>query len=104
MVIEGFDCEILSYKMDLEEPTAASVISQALNKGQEVALRTTELTAVAVLKGEIMVQMSRTVGQRVAFQTVRERVRGQLDAAADDPDLPAVFEYLISSGVGKTHT
>ena len=38
--------------MDAEEPTAASVISQALNKGNKLALRTTELTAVAVLKGD----------------------------------------------------
>ena len=86
--------------MDIEEPTAASSISQALNKGHQLALRTTELTAVAVLTGEIIVQLSKDVGQRVAFQTVRDRVRHQLDDAADDADLPAVFDYLISAGVG----
>ena len=48
-----------------------------------------------------MVQLSKDVSQRVAFQTVRDRVRGQLDAAADDPDLPGVFDYLITCGVGK---
>ena len=53
-------------------------------------MRTTELTAVAVLKGEIIVQMSKDVSQRVAFQTVRDRVRSQLHTAADDPDLPEV--------------
>ena len=30
-----------------------------------------------------------------------EKVRLQLDAAADDPDLPDVFDFLISTGVGK---
>ena len=100
-VTEGLDCEVLSWKMDLEEPTAASVISHALNKGHELALRTTELTAVAVLKGEIIVQLAKDVGQRVAFGTVRERVRAQLDSAADDPDLPELFDFLISAGVGK---
>ena len=45
-------------------------------------------------------QLSKDVGQRVAFQTVRDRVRHQLDDAADDADLPAVFDYLISAGVG----
>ena len=98
---EGIECETLGWRMDVEEPTAASVISQALNTGQDVALRTTELTAVAVLKGEIIVQMSKDVGQRVAFQTVRDRVRQQLRHAADDPDLPEVFDFLISLGVGK---
>ena len=28
-------------------------------------------------------------------------MRNQLDTAADDPDLPELFEYLISLGVGK---
>ena len=97
---EGITCEILSWKMDLEEPTAAAIISQALNKSSQLALRTTELTAVAVFKGEIIVQMSKNTSQRVAFETVRDRVQHQLDTAVDDPDLPAVFEFLISLGVG----
>ena len=104
-MLEGLDCEVLSWKMDEEEPTAASVISCALNKGHEIALRTTELTAVAVLKGEIIVQSRENVGkglgQRVAFGTVRERVRAQLDSAADDPDLTELFDFLMSAGVGK---
>ena len=37
---------------------------------------------------------------RVAFATVRDRVRQQLDIAADDPDLPELSDYLISLGVG----
>jgi len=101
LVKEGLDGELLSWRMDMEEPDAASVISHALNKGHELALRTTELTAVAVLKGEIIAQMSQEVGQRVAFKTVRDRVRSQLDAAADDPDLPELFDFLIALGVGK---
>jgi hypothetical protein len=101
LINDGFDCEVLSWRMDVEEPTAASTISQALNKGHEVALRTTELTAVAVLKGEIIIQLSKDVGQRVAFQTVRDRVRAQLDIVADDPDLPELFEFMICVGVGK---
>ena len=100
VLADGLDCEVLGWKMDVEEPTAASIISQALNKGHEVALRTTELTAVAILRGEIIAQLA-FQGQCVAFKTVRDRVRAQLDAVADDPDLPEVFDYLISAGVGK---
>ena len=40
---EGLMMEILSWKMDKEEPSAASTISQALNKGHALALKTTEL-------------------------------------------------------------
>ena len=93
VMAEGLEVEILSWKMDVEEPDAASLISQALNQPQDLAMRTTELTAVAVLKGEIIVQMGKDLSQRVAFQTVRDRVRAQLHLAADDPDLPAVFEF-----------
>ena len=101
LVEEGIDCEMLSWKMDVEEPQAASLISQALNKGSDLALRTTELTAVAVLKGEIILQRSKDAAQRVAFLTVRDRVRQELSTAADDPDLPELFDFLISLGVGR---
>ena len=87
--------EVLIWKVDLEEPTAASAISQALSTGHQLALRTSELTAVVVLTGEIIVQLPMHLGERVAFQTVRDRVRRQLDDAVDDPDLPAVYDYLI---------
>ena len=30
-----------------------------------------------------------------------ERVRSELSTAADDPDLPKLFEYLIQAGVGN---
>ena len=48
---DGIPFEVMSWQMDVEEPTAASAISQALNESQAIALRTTELTAIAVLKG-----------------------------------------------------
>jgi hypothetical protein len=100
VLVEGIPSEVLSWKMDVEQPDAASIISQALNHPQQMAMRTSELTAVAVLKGEIIVQLGKDISQRVAFQTVRDRVRNQLANAADDPDLPEVFDFLISCGVG----
>ena len=101
VLAEGFMCEILSWKMDVEEPKAALIISQAMNNPHQLAMHTSELTAIAVLKGEIIVQMSKDVSQRVAFETVRDRVRKELSSTADDPDLPEVFDWLISAGAGK---
>ena len=100
MAHEGIECEQLGWKMDVEEPTAASIISQALNTAQEVALRTSELTAVAVLKGEIIVQMGPYLSQKVVYKSVLERVRRELTVAADDPDFPDVYDFLRSIGVG----
>ena len=97
---EGVVVEVLAWEMDVEEPMAAGIISRALQKTHELTLRTTELTALAHLKGEIIVQMGKDLSQRVAFATVREKVRMQLDSAADDPDLPELFDFLINAGVG----
>ena len=98
---DGKQAEVLSWRMDVEEPDAASIISQAMNQPAQMAMRMTELTAIAVLQGEIIVQLSKDVSQRVAFQTLRDRVRSQLHTAADDPDLSEVFDFLISVGVGE---
>ena len=46
IVNEGVDCEVLSWKMEVEEPTAAAVISGALNKCSDFAMRTTEWSAM----------------------------------------------------------
>ena len=98
---EGIEVELLSCNMDIEEPSAASIISQSLNIEQELALRTSELTAVAVLRGEMIVQMGKDFSQKVAYKSVIAKVRQELKISADDPDLPDVFDYLRSLGVGK---
>ena len=54
---EGVEIEVHSWEMDDEEPTAASIISHALNKAHELSLRTTELTAPSALKGATMLEM-----------------------------------------------
>ena len=39
--------------------------------------------------------LKQQISQRVAFESVRDRCRRELDAAADDPDLAFVFDFLI---------
>ena len=46
VVQDGVFCEVLSWKMEVEEPDAASVISTALNKFSETAMKTTEWSAL----------------------------------------------------------
>ena len=99
IVNEGVDCEVLSWKMDVEEPTAASVISAALNKCSDFAMRTTEWSAMFTLRGGI-IAASGSLAQRVAFASVVERTHLELDSAASDPDLDKLFDFLISIGVG----
>ena len=67
---------------------------------QHLALRTSELIAVAVLKGEIIAQMRPKLSQQLLNRTVIQRVRRELKVVADDPDLPDVYDFLRSVGVG----
>ena len=46
----GHDWEILSYKMDIEEPNAAHIIALALNNKNKVALKTAHLEMMRTLK------------------------------------------------------
>jgi len=48
-----------------------------------------------------MLQMSKDVDQKVAFHTVREAVRGQLEGFVDEPDFIERFDFLLSLGVGN---
>ena len=59
---EGLKMEVLSYKITLEEPKGCGIISCALNKGHEAVLRTTELTALKCLAGEVTSQSEKKHG------------------------------------------
>ena len=71
---DGLLMEVLSWKMVVEEPTAASLISQALNTSHHLALRTSELTAVSVLSGAVALELEAAVAAEVCFEIVREKV------------------------------
>ena len=75
----GLEMEILSWKMEKERPGSSSKISQALNKAQSHALKTTELSALAVLTGAITTRLETAVADEVTFQSVKDIVRHELD-------------------------
>ena len=52
-----------------------------------------------MLKGEIIVQTGPSLSQRVAYQTVREKVQMQLDSAAKHPGFVELFVFLVGVGV-----
>ncbi len=102
LLTEGIQMEVLSWKMYKEEPTACSLISQALNSGQQLALRTSELTALAVLTGAVGLEMESAVAAEVAFETVKDKVRHQSDMYVDMPDFVDLFEFVVNMGANKT--
>ena len=99
------DCmlmEVLSWKMLVEEPTAASLISQALNSPQNMAARTSELTALSVLSGAVALALGSSVAGEVCFESVREKVRAELDMYVDLPGFIDLFEFVINMGATKS--
>ena len=98
VVREGVECEVLSWKMEVEEPDAASVISTALNKFSETAMKTTEWSALYTLRCHI-IKASGALGERVAFKAIVEKAHLELDTAVNDPDLDQLFDFVIGLGV-----
>ena len=98
----GLWMEVLSWKIYMEEPEACSLISQVLNKPQSMALRTTELTAVAVLTGALTLHSNGGLASKVDFCTIRDKVRDELDVFVDEPEFVGLFDFIINLGGGKS--
>ena len=98
---DGLLMEVLSWKMLVEEPTAASLNYQALNTAQNMALRTSELTALNALSGAVALASESAVAGRVCFETVREKVRAELDMYVDMPGFIDLFESVVNMGANK---
>ena len=98
---EGFLMEVLSWKIMKEEPGACSLISSALNMGNEVALRTTELTALSVLSGQCALQWQRSASDEISYDAVAAAVRSQLDGIVDEAEFKDLFEFVINLGAEK---
>ena len=101
---DGLLMEVLRWKMMVEEPTAASLISQALNTGHQLALRTSELTAVSVLSGAVALELGSAVAEKVCFDTVRGTVRMELDMYVDLFGFIDVFEFVVNMGRRKVYS
>ena len=95
---DGLIMEVLSWKIMEEEPSAASLISQAINIGNHLALRTSELTAMSVLAGAAAFEFGSAVADAVCFETVREKVRTELDMYVDMPHFIDLFEFVVNMG------
>ena len=95
---EGLDMEILSYKIYLEEPSACVLISNALNRGNKLALKTTELQALSTLTGEIGLS---AVVDKLNYDSIKESLRSTLAEMVDEPDFIHMFDFVARLGADK---
>ena len=69
------DMEILSWKMEKEFPGASIKISQALNNENALALKTSDMTVVAVVTGAISTEADTNLSGQVLFEDIKDRLR-----------------------------
>ena len=90
----GLEWEVLSWKMDVEEPEAALVISIALNKKNEAAMKTGHLEIMSTL-----VRLCTPDPQGdVPFEPVRDKLVELYGSAVDHPDFLDAFKMVMDVG------
>ena len=96
--LEGLPSEELSWRMNIEEPRAAVVISRVLNNKNRVQLLPTEMEVIATLSLQIDLAVGESVARDVSFFTLKEDLRKMLDCLVDDPDFIKVFKFVLELG------
>ena len=94
----GLEWEVLSWKMDVEEPNAAQAISIALNKKNEVAMKTGHLEIMSTLVNLCNPKHSK----EVPFEPVRDQLIDLYGAAVDHPDFVHAFRLVIDAGGARS--
>ena len=96
----GLVWELLSWKMDEEEPEAAQIISIALNKRNEAAMKTGHLEIMATLVDLCKPDPTGVV----LFEPVRDKLIDLYGSAVDHPDFVYAFRLVCDAGgAGSRH-
>ena len=99
--IEGLPAETLHWKINTEEPKACTIISRALNEKNRLGMLPTELECLATLNLEINLAVAGQYAAKVSYESIKERLRSQLDYLVDDPTFVDVFKYVLELGRGE---
>ena len=92
----GLLWEILSYKIEEEEPDALNIIQAACNCKHALALHSHETEALSGL-GQLCKKASALAGS-LAFETAKEKLALTMPAIALDPDFIGMFRFVIDLG------
>ena len=93
----GIVWEMLSHRMDVEEPEAALLISIALNKKNESAMKTSHTEIMNTLVGLCKPSPDDLEG-KVPFDPVREKMVELYGANVDHPDFFHAFRVVMDAG------
>ena len=93
----GITWEMLSHKMDEEEPDAAMVISVALNTKNEAAMKASHTEMMNTLVGLCKPDPKGMEGE-VPFAPVRDKMIEYYGSSVDHPDFLHAFRVVMDAG------
>ena len=97
----GIQWEVLSHKMEDEEPDAARIICVALNKRNEAAMKTGHLEIMSTLTS---LCIPHPTSGPVAYEPVRDKLLDLYGADVDHPDFVHWFRFILAAGgAGSLH-
>ena len=91
----GLEWEELHWKMDVEEPDAASVISVSLNKKNELAMETGHLEIFAAMTNLLNPDPANGI---VEYEPVRDQLIDLYGSSVNNPDFVFVFRFAMAAG------
>ena len=92
----GLTWEVLSESIMREEPHAVDVIQSALNAKNGTFLLVHEMQAISKLSA--VTSALTVVGQQVAWQSVRDRMRETMPQFAEDEHFLELFRFVVDLG------
>ena len=93
---DGLLWDVLSHKIQVEEPDGLNVIQAALNSKNAIALVQHEMEAIASLSR--LCKASSAVAGTLNFQMAKEQLAFTLPGMTQDPDFIHVFRFVVDLG------
>ena len=96
-VQNGLEYEILSYKMDIEDPEAAGIITVALTKGNETAMQTGHLEIMKAMQS-LCTPDPKTGTVDVPWPPVLDKLKLKYGAKVEHNEILHMFRFIMVSG------
>ena len=93
---DGLLWDILSYKIQTEEPEALNIIQAACNSKNAIALIPHEIEAISNLSR--ICKASLAVAGQLTFESAKKQIGLTLPGMSEDPDFINIFRFVIDLG------
>ena len=59
------------------------------------------MTAIAVLTGAVSTQADANLSGEVLFESIKDKLRAELDIFVDEPEFIEMFEFVVTQGANR---